>query len=139
MSGTTIWYAVIDAASNLISTGTSVADPATLAARGYTAITLTSNPTGQVWNPTTKTFSAPTPPPNPSKITVLAFVKRFTPAEYGAIAASTDPQVMMFMLELQHAPGGMIDLTNTDVTSGLAYLVSVNLLTQARATTIGTP
>jgi len=133
------WYAVVDANGNLISTGTTVADAATLSAQGYSAITLTADPAGQVWNATTRTFSAPPTPPNPTKITVLAFIKRFVPTEYAAIAASTDPQVMMFMLELQHAPSGIIDLTDTDVTNGLAYLVSVNLLTQARATAIGTP
>jgi hypothetical protein len=133
------WYAVINGAGTLISTGTSVADAATLSAQGYSAITLPGDPTGQVWNATTKTFSARPAPPKPTKITALAFIKRFVPAEYAGIAGSTDPQVMMFMLELQHAPAGMIDLTDPDITNGLAYLVSVNLLTQARATTIGTP
>lgn len=139
MADTPTWYAVIDKDGNLISTGTSVADAAALTAAGLTALTLSGDPAGQVWNATAKTFTAPPAKPAPSIIPVLTFVKRFTAAEYQAIRVSTDPQVALFMLELQFAPSGLIDLRNTDVVNGLAYLVSVGILTADRQTTIGTP
>lgn len=139
MSGSTAWFAVCDGSGNLISTGTSVADAATLAANGYTAVALAGNPAGQVWNASTKTFAAPPAPSNPSTVTALAFAQRFQPTEYAAIEASTDPEVRMFMLELGLAPGGMVTITSPTIQAGLAYLVTATLLTQARATAIGTP
>lgn len=133
------WYAVCDSAGKLVSVGTAVADLDTLNAAGLTAIPLSGNPAGQVWNPNTKAFAAPPAKPNPTVIRALDFVKRFAPAEYQAMRASTDPQVAMFLLEMQFAPGGMVDLSTTDVKNGLEYLVSVNILTTARQTAIGTP
>lgn len=140
MSGSsTTWYAVIDGNSNVVSTGTSVADAGTLTAKGYSVITLSGDPTGQVWDKNSRTFSAPAAAGNPSKIPTLDFVKRFTPAEYAAMRASTDPQIAMFLLEIDFAPGGLIDLYSPDVVNGLAYLVTANILTSSQQTTIGTP
>lgn len=133
MSGSDTWYAVVDGSGDLISTGTSVADNTTLAAAGYSVITLASNPTGQVWNPSTRTFSAPPPPP--PVIDPWVFVQRFTPQEFAAIEASTDPVVRQFLLMLQVAK--TINLSDTVVRGGIQYLVGADLITSARATVIG--
>ncbi|WP_428492177.1 hypothetical protein [Rhodopila sp.] len=133
MSGTATWYAIVDASGDLISTGTAIADSATLAAKGYTALQLAGSPAGQVWNTATKSFG---PPPAP--VTVLStwqWVQRFTPAEYAAIAGSTDAQVKMFLLMLSTA--ATVKPADPVVQQGLAYLVSINLLTSARAAVIG--
>lgn len=133
------WYAVCDGGGNLVSTGTSVADAATLAAAGLTAVQLTGDPTGQVWDNARRNFVAPAPAAKSSVLPVLDFVKRFQPTEYQAIRASTDPQVAMFLLEIDFAPGGTIDLASADVVNGLAYLARVGILSASRQTTIGTP
>jgi hypothetical protein len=52
-------------------------------------------------------------------------------------ANGTVPQGAAVTGALVAATAGILNVT--DVTNGLAYLVSVNLLTQARATTIGAP
>ena len=129
------WYVVLDENSNAISIGTMVASTEQLAAAGYTAQALTGNPSGLVWTAATKTFG---PPPNPTVIATLAFIQRFTAAEYAGLVASTDPNIMFMIEQVRHG-GGSIDLTGETVVQGLAYAASINLLTQARATTIGTP
>lgn len=135
----TTWYAVCDGGGNLVSTGTSVADAATLAAAGLTAVQLAGDPGGQVWDNARRNFVAPTPAAKSSRIAVLDFVKRFLPSEYQAMRASTDPQVAMFLLEIDFAPGGTIDLASADVVDGLAYLASAGILSASRQTAIGTP
>jgi len=136
-SATGPWYAIVDGSGNLVSIGTVIASAAELTTAGYISIQLASDPRGQVWNPTTKTFAAP---PNPSVIPTLSFIKRFTPTEYAAVYASTDPNVGMFRLELEHAPNGMINLTSTDVINGLQYLeTTAKVIGTGRAAQIGTP
>src|ERR1700722_10459434 len=102
-SSTGTWYAIVDGSGNLVSIGTVIASAAELTTAGYISIQLASDPRGQVWNSTTRTFAAP---PNPSVIPTLSFIKRFTPTEYAAVYASTDPNVGLFRLELGHAPHG---------------------------------
>jgi hypothetical protein len=127
------WYAVLDGAGHLVSVGTTVADDATLAAAGYTKTTLASDPTGMVWDPGTGEFvAAPAPL---ASIPTWQFIGRFTPTEYAAIEASTDPQVRQFMTMLFTAAITQPGLTA--VQNGIAYLVSMNLLTSDRAATIG--
>lgn len=127
------WFAVVDGTGNLISTGTTVADQATLAAAGYGVIQLAGDPTGQIWNASTQTFSPL--PPKPVVISVWAFVQRFTPAEFAAIEASTDPMVRQFLLMLQVATS--ITPADTVVQAGIQYLVTQGLLTAARVAIIG--
>lgn len=127
------WYAVVDGAGNLISTGTVLADAATLTSRGYSTVTLTGDPAGQVWNATTKSFSAG--PGKQTSISTWAFIQRFTAAEFAGIKASTDAQVQMFLMMLQSTPA--INMNDPVVQNGLQYLVALNLLTAARAATIG--
>jgi hypothetical protein len=122
----------LDAAGHLVSTGT-VIDSDAIAAAGYSLQTLSGNPAGQIWDPATKSFSAP---PIPSTVlSTWRFVQRFTPAEYAGIEGSTDAQVRMFLLMLQTSQ--TITVQDPVVQAGLQYLVSLNLLTSARATTIG--
>lgn len=67
----------------------------------------------------------------PHTVEPLAFLKRFTQAERIAIKASSDVQVQDFLL-LITAAKDYIDLDDTNVTNGLAYLVALGLLTEAR-------
>lgn len=70
-------------------------------------------------------------------LTRLMFMNRFTPQERIGIRSSTDPVVsdIIHMLDIAQ------DVTLTDPTTiqSVNYLVSVGLLTSARATTILTP
>jgi hypothetical protein len=127
------WYAIIDANGNLVSVGTRVAPDAELQARGLTAITLAGDPTGQVWDATTRSFSAPVVEPN--SYPVLEWVQRFTPAEFMAFKNSTDPEIAFFMYQVDRATS--VTPQDLAVKQGLAYAVSIGLLTQARAGVIG--
>lgn len=127
------WFAVVDGAGNLVSTGTVLADPTTLAVAGYSSLQLASDPTGQVWDASTRTFSAG--PKKPTVLSVWSFIQRFTPDEFAAVDASNDHQVKQFMLMLTVAQS--ITPSDTVVQNGLQYLVQKNLLTATRATTIG--
>ncbi len=127
------WYAVIDANSNLVSTGETVADSATLSAKGLSAITLASDPTGQVWNPSTKTFSAP--PPKLNSYPKITFIQRFTAAEFMGLKQSTDVNVQFFLYQVENA--ATVTPQDSTVQPGLNYLVSIGLLTAARAAVIG--
>lgn len=127
------WYAVIDGGGNLISTGTVLADPAVLSAAGYSSITLTSDPSGKLWDPATRTFSDHPKPP--TVLSTWDWIRRFTPAEFGAIQASTDAQVRMFMLMVQTAT--TITPSDPIVQGGLGYLAAIGLITPDRPAVIG--
>lgn len=133
MSGSTTWYAVWDSTGALVSVGTVLADPATLAAKGLAYKALTGDPTGQVWDPINRVFNPA--PPIATAITTWQFIQRFTPTEFAAIEASTDAQARMFLLMLQTST--QIVLSDAVVQGGLQYLVSIGLLTSDRAATIG--
>jgi len=129
------WFAVVDGSGNLVSTGTLVADAVTLAAAGYTAVQLANDPSGQAWNPATKTFSPVQPTPRP--LSVWQFVQRFTPDEFGAVDSSNDHQTRQFLLMLTVAQS--ISTSDPVVQGALQYLVKKGILTADRAATIGAP
>ena len=79
---------------------------------------------------------------NPPKSTVMSryvFSQRFHSDEMLAILAaqSTDTAVALFLKLLDYAE--QVDLTDTNLTSAFAHMVSAGLLTQDRATAILTP
>ena len=127
------WFAVVDGAGNLVSTGTTVADLTTLSEAGLSAIQLPGDPTGQVWSPSTQTFSPA--PPKPTVLSVWQFVQRFTANEFAEIEASADPMVRQFLLMLTVAQS--ITPSDAVVQGGLQFLVMAGLITPARAATIG--
>lgn len=129
------WYAIVDGSGNLVSSGTVIGDQASLSAKGYSVITLSGNPTGQVWDVASHTFKPP--PSAPTVITTWQFIQRFSAGEFAEIVSSTDPQVRMFLLMLQTST--TITLQDPIVVGGLAYLVNQNLLTADRATAIEAP
>ena len=126
------WYAVIDASNNLVSVGEVVADTATLSSKGYTSLTLSWAPSG-VWDSTTKAFVAA--PPVLNSYPKLAFVQRFTAAEFMAIKGSADQQVQFFLYQIEQAT--TVTPQDATVQAGLNYCVSVGLLTAARVAVIG--
>lgn len=67
------------------------------------------------------------------RVTSGAFVLRFTQAEYDAIstAAQTDPAVAGFMQRVNESP--FVWLGSAEVQQAMAYVVSLGLVTQARA------
>jgi hypothetical protein len=81
------------------------------------------------------------PPPPVTAVSSLTFRQLFTATEGQAPtqAAQTSAQLRMFMDD--EGAAGTVDLTNPEVTTGIAMLVSAGLLTQARADHIlaGTP
>ena len=71
-----------------------------------------------------------------SLVTPDEFVARFTPAEFIAARASSDPVVaqLMFRISVRRDP---LDLAGATVQGGLAYMAQAGLLTEARADAIG--
>ncbi len=79
---------------------------------------------------------------NPPPATVMSkyiFSRRFMADEMMAILAirSTDPAVGLFLQLLDYAQE--VDLSDTNIKSGIEYLVSIGKLAQDRATAILTP
>ena len=77
---------------------------------------------------------APVPAPVPPQFTFLQFLALFTTSEQAGIVDSTDTQVRLFLL--MAAGASFISLADPKTAQGLAYLVSINLLTQTRETAI---
>ena len=92
------------------------------------------------WDDVTAWAASPAPAvPKPTTMTKYEFSKRFEPAEMMGILALrlTDPAVGLFLQLLDYAQD--VDLTDPNITSAMDYLVSIDKLTQARATAILTP
>lgn len=79
---------------------------------------------GSVWEDVTAEIP-------PVALNPLAFLRRFTAPERVAIRASANPYVVDFMDLLNKATE--ISNADPDVQGGMAYLVSLGLLSQARA------
>ena len=131
------WYAVFEkgttgATNDPVSVGT-IIDEADLAEQGRLWVVLPADPTGQVWDRATQAFVAA--PVVPKPLPRLKFIQRFTAAEFMAIRASADPEVQFFLYQMESSP--TVTPQDAAVQAGLAYLVSVKLLTAARATVIG--
>lgn len=119
--------------------GGQIAPPSVLTANGLAAVSgqPAQNPsTGMLWDPGTLTIVQGIAPVVANYVTPAAWIMQFTPAEFAAIKASSDPLVQQFLFALTAGP--TLNLNNPLVTNGLAYLVSVNLLTQPRATALQT-
>ena len=69
-------------------------------------------------------------------ITTEDFRDRFTPAELLAVASSSDPVVKFALLKLSTKALPYVDLDNAEVIATMAHLVTVGLLTPARAAAI---
>lgn len=128
-----MWFAVVNASGELVSTGTVLADDAELAARGLSKVALDAEPGDRVWDVATQAFIAP--PVAPTVLSRLEFVWRFQPAEFMTIKASTDPGVQFFLYQLESAQE--VHPSHPVVQQGLQYLVGLGLLTAERAATIG--
>jgi hypothetical protein len=106
----------------LVSTGSTVADDAVLAARGYGKVEIAS--ANGVWNPARLAFD-----PAPSEAIEIepdVFLDQFTPAETARIYGSPDAVLQKFLrrLSIRRLP---IDLSGETVTGGLAYVASLGL------------
>ena len=136
-----MWYAIyrtVDGA--LVSTGTSVAGDVELRAAGIAKVELgeTWNRNGLTWDANRQTFvAAPSSPP--ASLSPLDFLRRFTVQERVAIraAAATDPIIADFLDLLNRATEVHID--SPDTVAGVNYLVSIGLLSAARATEVLAP
>lgn len=69
------------------------------------------------------------------QITPKEFRDKFTPAELGAIIASTDVGVRVLLYKIS-TTGDSVDLDSVDVQNGLLYLQAKQLLTDTRRTAI---
>lgn len=72
-------------------------------------------------------------------IPVFDFVQRFTTTEYDDVKtrAKTDPNCAALLVQLSLAEDGKVHLWKNSVVQGLAYLVSLTILTPDRAAVIG--
>lgn len=112
-----------------------VAPLATLTANGLAVVAgLPALDTTHAWSATSKTVVTVTAPVATNFIPTYEFILLFTPAEHAAIAASADQTVQQFLMALTTAQ--QIDLNSPTIQGAMAYLVGVNLLTQANATLI---
>lgn len=68
---------------------------------------------------------------NVDRIPISAFVRRFPGAVMDAINASTDPNVIAILAQLDAVQ--TVRLGHPTTTQGVGYLVSVGLMTQAQA------
>lgn len=130
-----MWYAVYRSIDgSLASGGSSVADvlPDGMAAKSFPA---RPDP-ARLWNAATLDWDIDAPAPVQAW-TPLEFMQRFTVAERVAVRAArlTDPVIDDFLALLEMA--GDVRSDSATVQQGLGYLVSVNLLTGARAAGIG--
>lgn len=82
------------------------------------------NSVGQSWAETTKV----------DVISVADFILRFTGAEFAAITASTNPNVIGILATLRGRQD--VRLGSADAINGIAYLVAIGLLTQERGSAI---
>lgn len=92
------------------------------------------------WQQVTAWAANPTPAEGmPTTMTKYEFSKRFEASEMMGILAIrlTDPAVGLFLQLMDYAQD--VDLTDPNITSAIQYLVSINKLTQERATAILTP
>jgi hypothetical protein len=112
-----------------------VADAATLAKNGLTAVSgLAALDATHEWDAASKSVVVVAEPVPPQPIPTGTWILRFTPAEFQAIAASTDATVQQFMYALNHTT--QIDLTDQSIVNGVSYLVSKGLLTQTRVAAV---
>jgi hypothetical protein len=77
------------------------------------------------------TPATPSPTYQTAGLSFLQFMALFTPAEQEAIVSASDPQVKVFVL--MAAGAGALDLGNSEVAGGVAYLQQAGLLQPARA------
>jgi hypothetical protein len=82
-------------------------------------------------------YVLPAQPP-PTTIDPYDFMNRFTSSEAQMIqtAALGNWQIQFWMAQLAGSPDGLVNVTNSKVTSGIAMLVTLGLLTQARGAQI---
>jgi hypothetical protein len=112
-----------------------VAGPATLTANGLASVSgLPPLDATHAWNAASKTVVTVAAPVIPLWLPTYQFILLFTPAEHAAIVSSTDQKVQQFMMAISVTP--QVNLNDPVVQGAIAYLVSVNLLTQANANLI---
>ncbi len=87
--------------------------------------------TGWVYDAVADTFSAPESADKTiTQLTVLEFRNRFTFAEKVALKSSSDVGVQVFIDDLSVAT--YVDLTDENLITGMDYLVSLEIITEAR-------
>ena len=114
---------------------TPVASAETLLSTGLSV--LTGQPpldSTHAWQPSPPAVIVVAAPPTQAMILTSIWILRFTPAEFGAIMASTDPQVQQWLYALNHTT--QVDLSTSAFTEGIPYLATRGLLATARVAAI---
>ena len=96
-------------------------------------ITLSGNPAGQLWNPATRTFS-----PVGAGLNAYSkadWLRRFTPAELAAFRNSADASIVAFRYVFEN--DSAVIPQGPDVQAVLAHVVSIGMLSAARAAVLG--
>ena len=91
-------------------------------------------PTGTDQAVALSAFNAMSPTSIKINWTFVEFTNLFTSDEQAAIVTSDDPKIRLFVLLAANATA--IQLDNSQIVSGVQYLVSAGLLTSDRATAI---
>lgn len=112
-----------------------LADSATLANNGLAAIDgLPPQDSTHQWNPATLTVVTVTAPVPAQPMPTYFFLMRFTPAEYAAIEASTDAQVLQFWDAIRRT--NIVDMSDQSIKDNGQHMISLGLLTSARGNAI---
>lgn len=112
-----------------------VASADVLTANGLASVSgLAALDVTHAWDAATRSVVVVTAPVPPQLIQTGVWILRFTPTEFKAIMASTDPVVQQFLYALNHTT--QIDLTLSQITNGVAYLITAGLLQSSRQAAI---
>lgn len=115
--------------------GGQVADADTLAANGLAVVVgLPAIDNTHAWDAASHSVVTVAAPVEPRMVDTGTWILRFTPLEFQAISASTDATVQQFMYALNHTT--QVDLNSAPLINGVAYIVSISLLTAARAAVV---
>ena len=82
---------------------------------------------------------APAPAAKPTRISPLAFIGRFTPAEQASIAQAAMANAQLFLWFNKLTAAQEVDLGDQETKDGLAALVSAGLLSADRAAAVLLP
>lgn len=127
------WFAIVAGDGTLLSTGTVLAPAQHYTDAGLTVLTLAGNPAGLVWDKASRSFGAAALAPN--TYPAIAWIQRFTAAEFVAFKNSTDPVIQFFLFQITNAT--TVTPLDPMVQQGLAYAASIGLLATARVAVIG--
>lgn len=108
-----------------------VADDAAIAAQGFGKFVGQAIDGTHAWDAASRTVIVVAAVLKPRMLGTFDLVNTFTPAEWAGVVASANTAVKQFLFMLQCTP--QLDMNNTNIPTKIQALVTLGLLTQARA------